>query len=109
MYRFNYWGYSTVGYFAPMSRFSANIAAGGPPRSLTHEFKSLVRECHKRGIEVILDIVFNHTAEGNEKGLTLSFRGLDNRTYYMMAPGGVARSGVPPSLAPSGSHPGCGL
>jgi isoamylase len=52
VYRYNFWGYSTVGYFAPMSRYSANMAAGGPPRSLAHEFKSLVRECHKRGIEV---------------------------------------------------------
>ncbi|KAJ9504980.1 hypothetical protein QJQ45_013103, partial [Haematococcus lacustris] len=84
-YRFNFWGYSTLSFFAPMSRYSANIAAGGPPRSLSHEFKSLVRECHSRGIEVILDVVFNHTAEGNEKGLTLSFRGIDNRTYYMLA------------------------
>jgi pullulanase/glycogen debranching enzyme len=52
VYRYNFWGYSTVGYFSPMSRYSANVAAGGPPRSLAHEFKSLVRECHKRGIEV---------------------------------------------------------
>ncbi len=51
-YRYNAWGYSTVGFFAPMSRYSANIAAGGPPRSLAHEFKSLVKEAHKRGIEV---------------------------------------------------------
>ncbi|KAL6765555.1 isoamylase [Haematococcus lacustris] len=87
-YRFNFWGYSTLGFFAPMSRYSANIAAGGPPLSLAYEFKTLVRECHARGIEVILDVVFNHTAEGNDKGLTLSFRGIDNRTYYMLAPGG---------------------
>lgn len=87
-FRYNFWGYSTVGFFAPMSRYSANIAAGGPPRSLAHEFKTMIKECHKRGIEVILDVVFNHTAEGNDKGLTLSFRGLDNRMYYMLAPGG---------------------
>lgn len=70
------------------SPFTPNL-----PLSPTHvplvqnEFKTLVKECHKRGIEVILDVVFNHTAEGNEKGPTLSFRGLDNRIYYMLAPG----------------------
>jgi len=87
-YRYNYWGYSTVGFFAPMSRYSAAIAAGEPAHAVTNEFKTLVKECHKRGIEVILDVVFNHTAEGNEQGLTLSFRGLDNRVYYVLAPGG---------------------
>jgi hypothetical protein len=55
-------------------RYSAAIAAGEPASAVTHEFKTLVKECHKRGIEVILDVVFNHTAEGNEQGLTLSFR-----------------------------------
>jgi len=87
-FRYNFWGYSTVGFFAPMSRYSANVQRGGPPQSVAHEFKMLVREAHKRGIEVILDVVFNHTAEGNERGLCLSFRGLDNRMYYMLAPGG---------------------
>lgn len=88
VYRYNFWGYSTVNYFAPMSRFSAAVAAGAPVRSSCDEFKMLVKECHKRGIEVILDVVFNHTAEGNEMGPTISFRGLDNRVYYMLAPGG---------------------
>ncbi|KAG1669600.1 hypothetical protein FOA52_006373 [Chlamydomonas sp. UWO 241] len=87
-FRFNFWGYSTVGFFAPMSRFSAAAAAGKDGDAIRNEFKMLVRECHKRGIEVILDVVFNHTAEGNELGPTLSFRGLDNRVYYMLAPGG---------------------
>jgi isoamylase len=86
--RYNYWGYSTVGFFAPMARYSAagNAGKGGP--SIINEFKTLVREAHKRGIEVILDVVFNHTAEGNENGPCLSFRGLDNRVYYMLAPEG---------------------
>lgn len=91
--RYNFWGYSTVGFFAPMSRFSAAVAdpklgAGAAAGAAINEFKTLVKECHRRGIEVILDVVFNHTAEGNENGLTLSFRGIDNRVYYMLAPGG---------------------
>lgn len=87
-FRVNFWGYSTVAFNAPMSRYSAGIANGGPAASAAIEVKTLVREAHKRGIEVILDIVFNHTAEGNEKGPTLSFRGIDNRVYYMLAPEG---------------------
>lgn len=71
-----------------MARFSAAVARGAPPHAVCDEFKLLVREAHKRGMEVILDVVFNHTAEGNEKGPCLSFRGLDNRIYYMLAPGG---------------------
>lgn len=73
-YRYNYWGYSTVGFFAPMARFSAASAAGKPGADIVNEFKTLVKECHRRGVEVILDVVFNHTAEGNENGPTLSFR-----------------------------------
>lgn len=73
-YRFNYWGYSTVGFFAPMARYSAAAGAGQPASEVIREFKTLVRECHKRGIEVILDVVFNHTAEGNQNGPSLSFR-----------------------------------
>jgi isoamylase len=85
--RYNFWGYSTVGYFAPMARFSAGVA-GGAAGAAADEFRELVKACHRRGIEVILDVVFNHTAEGSEAGPTLSFRGLDNRVYYMLAPGG---------------------
>lgn len=91
--RLNFWGYSTVGYFAPMARYSAEAsnlttpACKGTARAL-NEFKALVKEAHRRGIEIILDVVFNHTAEGNEAGPTLSFRGIDNRVYYMLAPGG---------------------
>lgn len=80
----NYWGYSTVGFFAP----KAGYAATGRFDLQVDEFKTLVKELHKNGIEVILDVVFNHTAEGNEAGPTLSFRGFDNRVYYMLAPDG---------------------
>ena len=73
-YWYNYWGYSTVGFFAPMSRFSEAAGAGQPASEVVREFKTLVRECHKRGIEVILDVVFNHTAEGNQNGPSISFR-----------------------------------
>jgi isoamylase len=91
--RYNYWGYSTVGFFAPMARYSESMSlpennAIQASRGVLHEFKTLVKECHKRGIEIILDVVFNHTAEGNEHGPTISFRGIDNRVYYMLAPQG---------------------
>ncbi|MCL2374778.1 MAG: alpha-amylase family glycosyl hydrolase, partial [Treponema sp.] len=75
----NYWGYSTVAFFAPKGSYAHDRSPGGQVR----EFKEMVRELHKAGIEVILDIVFNHTAEGNERGPTFSFRGLDNTIYYM--------------------------
>jgi glycogen operon protein len=74
----NYWGYSTLSYFAPKASFAAR--AGQQVR----EFKEMVRAFHRAGIEVILDVVYNHTAEGNEHGPTLSFRGLDNAIYYML-------------------------
>ncbi|WP_328537671.1 glycogen debranching protein GlgX [Streptomyces sp. NBC_00344] len=80
----NYWGYNTVSFFAP----KAGYAATGRFGMQADEFKSLVRELHRAGIEVILDVVFNHTAEGNEQGPTISFRGLDNATYYMLTPQG---------------------
>jgi len=80
----NYWGYSTVGFFAPKSGFAATGRLG----MQVDEFKTLVKDLHRNGIEVILDVVFNHTAEGNENGPTISFRGLDNKTYYMLTPEG---------------------
>lgn len=81
----NFWGYSTVNFFSPMMRYaSAGHSSCG--RDAIKEFKTLVREAHKNGIEVIMDIVFNHTAEGNENGPVFSFRGIDNSTYYMLAP-----------------------
>ncbi|MDR1956489.1 MAG: glycogen debranching protein GlgX, partial [Treponema sp.] len=76
----NYWGYSTVAFFAPKGSYASDTSLGGSVR----EFKEMVRELHKAGLEVILDIVFNHTAEGNEQGPTFSFRGLDNRIYYIL-------------------------
>ena len=76
----NYWGYSTVAFFAPKGSYAADRTPGGQVR----EFKEMVRELHKAGLEVILDIVFNHTAEGNEQGPTFSFRGLDNSIYYIL-------------------------
>lgn len=80
----NYWGYSTVGFFAP----KAGYAATGHLGMQIDELKTTIKELHRNGIEVILDVVFNHTAEGNEQGHTISFRGLDNKTYYMLAPDG---------------------
>ncbi|KAI3875604.1 hypothetical protein MKX03_001555 [Papaver bracteatum] len=86
-YKMNFWGYSTVNYFSPMIRYSsAGIRNCG--HDAINEVKFLVREAHKRDIEVIMDVVFNHTAEGNEKGPVLSFRGIDNNVYYMLAPKG---------------------
>ncbi len=81
---YNYWGYSTVGFFAP----NAGFAATGRFGMQVDELKTLIKELHKNGIEVILDVVFNHTAEGNEMGPTISFRGIDNQTYYMLSPDG---------------------
>ncbi len=76
----NYWGYSTVNFFSP----KASYAQDKTPGACVREFKTLVRELHKAGIEVILDVVFNHTAEGNEHGITLNFRGFDNSIYYTL-------------------------
>ena len=78
------WGYNTVGFFAPNSSY----AAANEHNQEGTEFKTLIRELHANGIEVILDVVFNHTAEGNEKGKTISFKGFDNNIYYMLTPDG---------------------
>jgi glycogen operon protein len=80
----NYWGYSTVGFFAP----KAGYAAMGKLGTQVLELKALVKALHRNGIEIILDVVFNHTAEGNERGPCISFRGIDNKTYYMLTPDG---------------------
>ena len=80
----NYWGYSTFGFFAP----KAGYAATGKMGMQVDELKALVKELHRNGIEVMLDVVFNHTAEGNEQGPYISFKGIDNRTYYMLTPEG---------------------
>jgi glycogen operon protein len=75
----NYWGYNTIGFFAPEARYAPGDDALG-------EFQSTVSQLHQAGIEVILDVVYNHTAEGNELGPTLSFRGIDNASYYWLKP-----------------------
>jgi isoamylase len=77
----NYWGYSSIGYFAPDIRFAT--ADGAPGRQVT-EFKTMVQRFHRAGIEVLLDVVYNHTGEGNHLGPTLCFRGLDNAAYYWL-------------------------
>jgi isoamylase len=79
----NYWGYNTIGYFAPHEAYSAAFRAGRPGGQVA-EFKAMVDALHGAGLEVILDVVFNHTAEGNHLGPTLCFRGLDNPAYYRL-------------------------
>jgi len=76
----NYWGYNTIGFFAPDTRYASQDGSVGP----VYEFKNMVKELHKAGIEVILDVVYNHTGEGNQLGPTLSFRGVDNASYYRL-------------------------
>lgn len=80
----NYWGYSPVSYFAPMNRYASKSSRD----EALIEFKTMVKEFHRHGIEVILDVVFNHTSEGNEKGPIQSFKGLDRNAYYMIDPHG---------------------
>ncbi|MFF1442117.1 glycogen debranching protein GlgX [Streptomyces sp. NPDC058295] len=79
----NYWGYNTIGFFAPHNAYAAHGTRG----EQVTEFKSMVKALHAAGLEVILDVVYNHTAEGNEKGPTLSFRGIDNASYYRLVDG----------------------
>jgi glycogen operon protein len=74
----NYWGYNTIAFFTPMPRFAAGDAR--------HEFVDMVNAIHDAGMEVILDIAFNHTGESDSHGPTLSFRGLDNQAYYRLEP-----------------------
>ena len=76
----NYWGYNSIGFFAADPRFFAD------PRRAVQEFKNMVRRFHDAGLEVILDVVYNHTAEGNERGPTFCFKGIDNASYYRLAP-----------------------
>jgi glycogen operon protein len=83
----NYWGYNTIGFFAPHKAYSA----APEPHGQVAEFKAMVKALHEAGIEVILDVVYNHTAEGNHLGPTLSFRGIDNAAYYQLDAGRPAR------------------
>ena len=76
----NYWGYNTIGFFAPNPRYAADVA------NSLREFKEMVARYHDAGLEIILDVVYNHTAEGNEHGPTLSFKGIDNASYYRLLP-----------------------
>jgi isoamylase len=76
----NYWGYNSIGFFAPDPRYAADRA------NSLREFKEMVARIHDAGLEVFLDVVYNHTAEGNERGPTLSFRGIDNASYYRLLP-----------------------
>jgi isoamylase len=78
----NYWGYNTINYFSPAARYASAREPGGQVR----EFKSMVKALHRGGIEVLLDVVYNHTAEGSELGPTLSFKGIDNTRYYRLVP-----------------------
>jgi glycogen operon protein len=77
----NYWGYNTIAFFSPHTEYSQS----NNPGEIVREFKSMVKALHRAGIEVIIDVVYNHTAEGNEKGATLSFKGIDNFYYYRLA------------------------
>ncbi|MFD9099179.1 glycogen debranching protein GlgX [Streptomyces collinus] len=79
----NYWGYNTIGFFAPHNGYAALGSRG----EQVNEFKAMVKALHEAGLEVILDVVYNHTAEGNERGPTLSFRGIDNASYYRLVDG----------------------
>src|SRR5260370_23445817 len=78
--RVNYWGYAPISFFAPHQGYSSRQ----DPLAPVNEFRDMVKALHRAGIEVILDVVFNHTAEGDHRGPTLSFRGLDNPTYYIL-------------------------
>ena len=91
----NYWGYNSIGYFCP----EPGLASGEPGRAVRDEFRAMVRRLHRAGIEVILDVVYNHTAESDQTGPTLSWRGLDNPSYYRLLPQQPARYE---------NHTGCG-
>jgi isoamylase len=100
----NYWGYDPMAFFAPHRGYAANRQPGGQ----VNEFKQMVKALHQAGIEVILDVVFNHTSEGNEQGPVLSFKGLENQVYYILNSGGghySNYSGCGNTFA--GNHPIC--
>ena len=80
----NYWGYNTINFFSPHPRYASASALKQGPQAVIEELKTSIRELHRNGIEVILDVVYNHTAEGGGGGLTYSYRGLDNSSYYRM-------------------------
>ena len=78
----NYWGYNTINFFMPHHRYATTAAIQAGPEAIINELKTAIRELHRNGIEVIMDVVYNHTAEGGSGGLTYSYRGLDNSSYY---------------------------
>ncbi|MEY4436909.1 MAG: hypothetical protein RL100_373 [Actinomycetota bacterium] len=78
----NYWGYNTINFFSPHPRYATAAALQAGPQAIVNELKTAIRELHRNGIEVIMDVVYNHTAEGGGGGLTYSYRGLDNSSYY---------------------------
>src|SRR5205823_1135144 len=80
----NFWGYNSIAFAAPKAAYAGSAASQGQ----LHEFRDMVRAFHAAGLEVYLDVVFNHTGEGDDRGRTYSFRGLDNSLYYMLTPDG---------------------
>ncbi len=104
----DYWGYNTIGFFAPHDGYSASVRAGHPGGQIA-EFQEMVQALHAAGLEVLLDVVFNHTAEGSHLGPTLCFRGLDNPAYYRLVPGDlrhyVDTTGTGASV--NADHPTC--
>lgn len=99
--RTNYWGYDPMAFFSPHRGYMQ----GHKPGDQVRQFKEMVRELHAAGIEVILDVVFNHTAEGNEQGPTFSFKGLENRVYYMLNDDGTYRNYSGCGNTVNGNHP----
>ncbi|MEX2167972.1 MAG: glycogen debranching protein GlgX [Pirellulales bacterium] len=97
----NYWGYDPMAFFAPHRGYMT----GNKPGDQVRQFKEMVRALHSAGIEVILDVVFNHTAEGNERGPTFSFKGLENNVYYMLAPDGSYKNYTGCGNTVNGNHP----
>ena len=97
----NYWGYDPLAFFAPHRGYASSDEPGAQVR----EFKQMVKELHRAGIEVILDVVFNHTAEGNHLGPTLSFKGLENSVYYMLDPHGGYKNYTGCGNTVNGNHP----
>ena len=91
----NYWGYNTIGFLAPHNGYAAAARDG----QQTTEFKAMVKALHEANIEVILDVVYNHTAEGNEKGPTIAFRGIDNASYYRLVDEDKSTTTTPPAPA----------
>ena len=93
----NFWGYNSIAFAAAKAAY----AAAGPEHNQMTEFRDMVRAFHAAGIEVFLDVVFNHTGEGDDRGRTYSFRGLDNELYYMIGPGGSLSQLTPAAATPS--------